>query len=132
MLSVLFRRRACDVQPDWYVQAHCLRRAGYHSAAVCIMRAAIERHLTRLALMSKDASEFRRANRRSFDAISCWLMNRGLLDKSSKRQFETFADKASRAAHGKIVGRDESLSLLREASVLQRAIHQSLQAVMTA
>jgi hypothetical protein len=130
MLATLFRRRARDVQSDWYAQAHALRRAGYHSAAVCVMRAAIERQLIRLAMLSDDWSQCTRENKRSIDRLTYWLVGRGLLDESSKRQFRRFAAKASRAAHGKVVGSDESLLLLREARRLRHVINGALQGVM--
>lgn len=129
-MLTLFRRPTRDPQADWYIQAHCLRRLGYHSAAVFSMRAAIERQLTRLAMMHRDWIHSPRTDRRGIDALTVWLMSRGLLSKSHKRQFQHFAEKANKAAHGKLIDRHESLRLLRQAKQLRQVIDAGLRSVL--
>lgn len=129
MLTILFRRRSPDVQSNWYLQAHALRKIGYHSAAVCVMRAAIERQLIRLAMVSEDWHQCSRDDKRSIDRLVFWLIGRGLLSEDHKKPFRRFAHRASRCAHGKLASADESLQLLREARSLRRAVDAALRGV---
>lgn len=129
-MLTLFRRRQADVQADWYRQAHCLRRLGYHSAAVFSMRAAIERQLVRLAMLHPEFSHSTREHKKSIDALVLWLSNRGMLAKDHKRAFQKFAERANKAAHGVVLDKSQSLCLLRQAKSLRRCIDAAMRVAL--
>lgn len=129
-MLTLFRRNS-DRQADWYRTAHCLRRLGYHSAAVFSMRTAIERQLHRLAQQHPSFIHSPRSERGTIEQLAVWLMDRGLLSREHKRLFQRFAQRVNPVAHGRLIDGNESLRLLREAKSLRRIVDGALQSVLS-